>query len=523
MALYIVSYTIIYPTIDTAAHSERYYRRVNSQVILLVDHLSFKENLMTEYDLTPINSISGEIVLYDTTFQNNDSLINQALRLLKLPSQKIVNPVVDRVRVFKNLEDIISDIDVDEQTKQYLSKYVYSAANGLFDAALNYIWNAIELDIRNKINRFDLNYFFEIIGQPSYSEFKDMSKIQSADLIRGAKDMELISEQTYLKLENIRNMRNHISSAHPNESDITASELIEWLETAVRYVFEVKPTANGIATKKLLENIKKDAFSGGKVAAQIAAFQELPTSKASVLMKGFFGIFTKTDTSETSRDNISKLAPSLWVYTDEETKYDIGFKYGNYLLNSKDEEITSAKRFLNLVDGNKYIPVKNREAEISTSIDSLISAHINSNNFYTEPIVARDLAKFHGVTPEMSDAISKKFVRGIVNVFLTNGYGVAWEAEPIYIQSISDFSGQQAAFAVTLFTDDVIKNKLENSLSQAKFKEMLDLIEIKLTGKTLLLVRQLKSLSDVQLKTAYQNVNITKQFSDLISTIKSVN
>ena len=76
---------------------------------------------------------------------------------------------------------------------------------------------------------------------------------------------------------------------------------------------------------------------------------------------------------------------------------------------------------------------------------------------------------------------------------------------------------------MTLFTDDVIKNKLENSLSQAKFKEMLDLIEIKLTGKTLLLLQQLKALSEVQLKTAYQNVNITKQFSDLISTIKNAN
>jgi hypothetical protein len=68
-------------------------------------------------------------------------------------------------------------------------------------------------------------------------------------------------------------------------------------------------------------------------------------------------------------------------------------------------------------------------------------------------------------------------------VFLTNGHGVASDADPIYRDLISRFDPQQAAYALRSFVDPEISSQLQRTLSQSKWSELLDIIDIKLTGR----------------------------------------
>ncbi|MGI3198204.1 hypothetical protein ACRJ4W_05345 [Streptomyces sp. GLT-R25] len=86
----------------------------------------------------------------------------------------------------------------------------------------------------------------------------------------------------------------------------------------------------------------------------------------------------------------------------------------------------------------------------------------------------------HGDVPE---GLSRKYVLGIVEVFLTNGNGIAINADPIYRDLIARFNPQQASLALRSFTDNVIVSKLQQTLPQSQWTELLGLIENKLTGR----------------------------------------
>ena len=59
-----------------------------------------------------------------------------------LPTHNVLVPVSERVRVFNNVQDVLQLLDDGHKQKSiYVSKFIAAAASGLFDAALNYLWD----------------------------------------------------------------------------------------------------------------------------------------------------------------------------------------------------------------------------------------------------------------------------------------------------------------------------------------------------------------------------------------------
>jgi hypothetical protein len=82
--------------------------------------------------------------------------------------------------------------------------------------------------------------------------------------------------------------------------------------------------------------------------------------------------------------------------------------------------------------------------EIQEALEDLMRAHrAPRDNFYEEPPVARRLRDVVGRHREVPGLLTAPYVATLVNVFLTNGYGIAWNAEPYYIELIKRFDGPQ--------------------------------------------------------------------------------
>lgn len=81
------------------------------------------------------NNLSRSIGEYDRE-------VGEIVSYLGLPTNNIVQNVNERGRIFRNLRDVISEITKSKDSMYYLSKFIYAAADGLFDAALNYLWDA---------------------------------------------------------------------------------------------------------------------------------------------------------------------------------------------------------------------------------------------------------------------------------------------------------------------------------------------------------------------------------------------
>ena len=281
-------------------------------------------------------------------------------------------------------------------------------------------------------------------------------------------------------------MRNWASAAHPNQNTITGIQLIAWLETCIREVINLPLSNIVVEIKRLLSSIKTAVLQPGDANEIAAFFARLTTEQADNLVLGLFGIYTTADSAQDALENIQLLLPRLWPYVDEETKQQVGVRYGRFVAANAQEQKALARAFLEIVSGAAYMPADLRVVEISNALESLLAAHRGFNNFYNEPPIARDLQRLVGQLGQVPVAVTQAYVRALVEVFITNGNGVAWNAEPIYSELIGQFAQKEAIAAVLSYADASIASHLQFALCKRKYLDLLGLIEAKITAPAVL-------------------------------------
>ena len=475
---------------------------------------------MSDLDLVqsenPIQKTELELLAFEKQLMS-------VLTQLGLPQDNILIGVKERSKVFKNIEGVVSEIEPGQRLNSiYISKFLAAVAAGLFDAALNYLWDETVLEIRKRVSMYDIAYFYDqaIQSEDRRKRFKDETdivKLDDSELIEGARQIDLISGIGFKHLDYIKHMRNWASAAHPNQNELTGLQLISWLETCVKEVISLPISTVAIEIKKLLSNIKKTEISKEYAESIIPFFIDLPQERAGTLLSGLFGLYYKTDTEQKVIDNINLLAPKLWAVASEDSKENIGIKYAKFMKNSDIAEEQASRKFLELVGGLSYIPEELKIVEIDTALKNLLQAHrAPINNFHHEPAFARALNDLIGTTGFKPEKLSRSYILGLVEVFLTNGNGVAWNAEPIYIELIKKFDATQALHAIISFTDQRISSKLQFSLCKQKYLEMLDMLEKKITSQPLLdLIAEIRKNKEGDFSFLSKLSNIQKRMEEL--------
>lgn len=405
-----------------------------------------------------------------------------------LPTQNVLIPVNERVVVFNNVEGVLELLPSEhKENSLYISKFIAAAASGLFDAALNYLWDETIFELRKRIVKYDLEYFFDLAvtnidKRKKLNTEADLSLLDDNELVRGASEMGLISGLGYKHLDFIRYMRNWASAAHPNQNQITGLQLISWLETCIREVITLPETNATTTIKALLKNIKAHALDATSAQHVSGFFTNLNNDLANNLMAGLFGIYTNDSSIPLARANVVLLAPKLWPFVDEQARKNFGIKYGQFVANNDATKATWARQFLDGVGAASYIPSEIRSVEISTALQELLGAHRGYNNFHIEPSFARRLESLVGERGEIPASIVEDYVEGLVEVFLTNGHGTTAAAEPIYKRLLNLLSPDQALLAILSFRKTGISSKLQFPLPQRKFAELVEIAKTKITS-----------------------------------------
>lgn len=441
------------------------------------------QNIRVENGLT-IRENQSEIT---DIIQTSTTMHLSVLNSLGLPTDNILSSVDERKIAIANLPFIIEKIDnLPLDDAYYLSKFFVAITTGLFDAALNYLWDETIKQLRIRIVNGDLKYFYDVVisddKRRNFSTPEDLLKLDDYDLIKGALQIDLISQIGYKHLDYIRYMRNWASAAHPNQTELTGLNLVSWLEICIKEIIATPLSNVLIQTNRLLYNVKNETVDEEQAETISIFFTELSRDKADALAKGLFGIYIDSTTSQQARANINLLAPNLWVMVSEEVKYEFGLRYASFTANGENQNIIYAKQFLELVGGLSYLPDAVKTPQIRSAIENLVMAHHNFNNFYNEPPFARQLLNIIGNHGEVPPQLIYQYTKAIVTVFLTNGSGVCWDAEPIYINLIRNFNSQQAFIALTSFSDESIRSKLQFSLCKKKFADLLDLLQPNITS-----------------------------------------
>jgi len=462
------------------------------------------------------------IVSINMDISKMETSIISALDFLGLPKTEIFSDVKQRITVFKNIEDVLTLLDAHiKKESRYISKFFAAVSAGLFDAALNYLWDETILQLRNRVSQYDIEYFYDCaVKTEKRSKLKsveDLIKVDDSELLNGSKEIGLISNIGYKLLEDIKFMRNWASAAHPNNSDLTGLQLITWLETCIREVICLPLENVTVRINTLLENIKNSSLDTNELDNIVVFFAELTVDKVGALANGFFGIFTRGDAPQHCIDNILYLAPKLWPLTSDDVKVQFGIRYAQFGANGDKEKQKLSRQFLEVCNGLQYIPNAIRDSEINEQLAALRRVHESFDNFYNEGMFAKQLLNIVG--DKLPVQIIDRYVNTIVYVYLSNGYGIASSADPYYETLISGFDSRASMKAIVSLVRDDISLKLKNrKLCRMQYLKLIELVLPKITAP--MFKDFTEKLSQMDLKTAPTDEKIRKQIELMRQYIK---
>jgi len=363
-----------------------------------------------------------------------------------------------------------------------ISKFVAACAVGLFDAALNFLWNETIRNLREKAARFDLEYFYDsVVTDPDRrSKLKteaDLEKLEDWELIRGCLTTGLISEIGFRHLDYIRDMRNRASAAHPNQNELTGLQVVSWLDTCIREVLAKEPAGPVIEVRKLLRSLRQEKLTADDVPPIAASLPLLPDDLSRSLLRSILGMYTDLRLAVDVRNNIKLVAKAVWGVCSEESRFESGLKFASLEANGETSRAKLAREFLEVVDGLVYLPPDRLALEISAAVDTLMSVHNGWYNFYNEPTPARQLQRLVPASGEVPGAIVKKYIKTLTMCRIGNGYGISRAAQPIYDDLIGRFADKHVFWFINLVRDAEVASRLQFSACAQQYQALATQLE----------------------------------------------
>ncbi|WP_129590600.1 hypothetical protein [Stutzerimonas stutzeri] len=406
-----------------------------------------------------------------------------------LPILDVVAPIGERKKIITQLSDALEILPYEDRAKaHYLSRFTIAIAAGLFDGALNYLWDETVKALRFQVISFDTQYFYSV-AEKINSRYKNLSKpeeidqVSEHDLLEGCRRIGLVTDVNYQRLEHVNYMRNHASAAHPNDNVIDGYEILGWLTVCLKHAITAEPDHSLISIKQLLQNIRTvpiPACDYGAIGSDLA---RQPQERIDDFLWTLFGIYTDVKSAQHARDNIEGISPAVWAAATEDRKYEIGARFGILRKNGEVAKKEACHKFLEVVGGLAYKDEDSLAGELIEKLENLYRAHFGSNNFYNEYPHAKALNESLPATGKIPRAARAMWVKVISICYVGNGYGyregIDEQALPYYTTYINNFTESEATEFIKLFFEPEFTSPLSRSVPDKRVRDMASILKAK--------------------------------------------
>lgn len=443
-----------------------------------------------------------------------------------LPVNDVVAPIAERKKIIAQLADVLAILPLADRGKaHYLSRFTIAIAAGLFDGALNYLWDETVRALRRQVISFDIQYFYSVAEKIS-SRYKSLSKpeeidqVSEHDLLEGCRRIGLVTDVNYHRLENVNYMRNHASAAHPNDNEIDGYEMLGWLTICLKHAITAEPDHSLISIKQLLQNIRTVAIPSNDFSVICSDLAKQPQERIDDFLWTLFGIYTDDKSAQNARDNIEGISPAVWIAATEDRKYEIGARFGILRKNGEVAKKDACQKFLEVVDGLAYKDEDSLAGELIEKLENLYRAHFGSNNFYNEYPHAKALNDSLPATGKIPRAARAMWVKVISICYVGNGLGyrqgVDEQALPYYQNYVGNFTEGEAIEFIKLFLEPEFASPLSQSIPDKRARDLAKILKTKHTNVHL--QRALDLIITAPAKTLYGLSN-TMSFKNVVPNL----
>jgi hypothetical protein len=422
----------------------------------------------------------------------NDIVVKEDVNLPALPSTVLpaINELTSALGIprdvlasqeeieyaWRDLPRELREIPVDLRG-ELIARMCVAVSTGLFDGAMNYIWNAAILQLRQKIRNFGL----AVVAQIQQSDFEErhLVELQDSRLLDLCLKLNIIDEDGFFFLDQCRDVRNNFSAAHPTMGTVNDREFTTFLNRCVRYALADSSSLKGVDIGAYISAVKGLRFNDHQCQIWIQRLTETHDAQRQMLVNMVHGVYCDPATAEPARLNALDICGGLSGTFTAAIKSDLINSHSDYIAKGFEDKHTASLQFFEKLGLLSLLNESEQHVVFSRAIDRLWNAHNGMNNFYNEPPFAERLLEVsqQGAIPE---TIQDHFVQTVVSCRIGNGYGISNAAVSYYNDIIRGFSPREVATLIrsAITRSTTIGRRVSNNGScRRNLKTVLELID----------------------------------------------
>lgn len=350
---------------------------------------------------------------------------------------------------------------------ELIARMCVAVQAGLFDSALNYIWNVCVMALRDKVRHFGLT----AISQIERKEFDetDLVELRDAELLDLCLNLNLITEEGFFYLSQNRELRNNFSAAHPNIGFINDTELIAFLSRVTQFALGGLTNPRGVDLQALIHSIQKARFASEQIDYWSGRIEGTHEAQRQTIFSTIHGICCDGSVKEYARLNSLDLSRTLSHLLTPKIESALIDKHSEYLAKGDSERTAASRNFFTELARLGLLAEPERHSIITVHCKRLMSAHQAYDNFHNEPPFAQQLCLI-ALQAEVPSTAKHEYVNTVTSCFIGNGYGVSTGAFQFYEQMVRAFSSKeiQYFFAAAIDSKGVVGRRIMHSRDCAR-------------------------------------------------------
>lgn len=351
----------------------------------------------------------------------------------------------------RELRNIPSDVEA-----ELIARMCVAVSTGLFDSAMNYIWNASILHLRNKVRNFGLPVVAQIL-QADFEE-KHLLDYQDSQLLELCHKLNILNDDGSFFLDQCRDIRNNFSAAHPTLGKINDREFIAFLNRCIKYALTDSSSPRGVNIGNFIAAIKGIRFTEGQRQVWVDRLTSTHDAQRQVLIGMAHGIYCDSTSPEPARLNSVDLCNALKDNFTSTIKSNLINSHSEYLAKGDESRYKASLHFFEDLGLLGLLDESERHGIIAKAVERLWNTHRSFDNFYNEPPFAERLLELSHAG-EIPETIREQYIEAVVGCFIGNGYGISRAAEPMYIKMIQEFSPKEIVVLLQLTKGDGIVSR----------------------------------------------------------------
>lgn len=408
--------------------------------------------------------------------KRTQSVLDELTQSLNVP-RDILASTAEIESAWRNLPGVLEKIPANLRSEG-LARMCVAVASGLFDSAINYIWNCSIIELREKVKRFGLNVVEQITGKSNFDE-QALVELKDADLLSLCLKLNLVTEDGYFFLDQCRDIRNNFSAAHPVVGKIDDHEFIAFTNRCAKYALGNEHNPVGVDLPGFMAAIKGGRFSAEQEGQWVLRVQKTHEAQQYLIFGSLHGIYCDPGSNEEARVNALSIATKFAPQFTPKARSDLINRHHDYIAKGDEKRHKASQQFFERLGMLTLLGDHEVHSLISNACKSLMRVHQSFDNFYNEPPFAERLLQLtlQAATP---DSVKEELVETVIACAMGNQYGVSNNAMPSYEKMIKSFSPNEVEIMLGLTsTRGIVSERLKNfSACRNRFKSLVGLIDV---------------------------------------------